>query len=157
MHHFAGLLWAPSRPSSNFDQGQFLAPCSHRPEATPSLLSLAGKTFDGNLGAHRQIRDSDANEENRMRATLIAAVVLMCVASAAQAQDRAKAKALAKQLGVSVWTLAGCVRGSGGRPAQDANEEQRKAFARALYDCVSAKNPGLTRDTFKAALLEMRR
>ncbi len=92
-----------------------------------------------------------------MRPTLIAVVVLMCVAGTAQAQDRAKAKEFAKQLGVSIWTLAGCVRGSGGRPAQDANEEQRKTFARALFECVSAKNPELTRGTFKAALLQMRR
>lgn len=91
-----------------------------------------------------------------MRPTLIAAVVLMCAAGAAQAQDRAKAKELAAKLGVSMWTLAGCVRGSGGRPAQDASDAQRKAFARAMYECVSAKNPELTRDTFKAAVLEMR-
>ena len=91
-----------------------------------------------------------------MRPTLIAAVVLMCAAGAAQAQDRAKAKEFAAKLGVSMWTLAGCVRGSGGRPAQDASDAQRKAFARAFYECVSAKNPELTRDTFKAALLEMR-
>ncbi len=91
-----------------------------------------------------------------MRPTLILALVWMCAASAAQAQDRAKAKELASKLGVSMWSLAGCVRGSGGRPAQDANEEQRKAFAQALYTCVSAKNPKLTPDMFKAALLEMR-
>ena len=91
-----------------------------------------------------------------MRPTLIVAVVLLCAVSGAQAQDRAKAKAFATKLGVSMWTLVGCVRGSGGRPTQDASEEQRKAFARALYDCVSAKNPQITRGTSKAALLEMR-
>lgn len=91
-----------------------------------------------------------------MRPTLIAAVVLICVAGAGQAQDRAKAKALAGKLGVSMWTLAGCVRGAGGRPDKEASQEQRKTFARALYDCVTAKNPQLTREAFRAAMLEMR-
>ncbi|MEM8689885.1 MAG: hypothetical protein AAGF81_21355 [Pseudomonadota bacterium] len=91
-----------------------------------------------------------------MRSTLIGAVALMIVASSAVAQDRAKLNDFAAKLGVSKWTLIGCVRGAGGRPDKGASEEQRKAFARAMYDCVSAKNPQLTREQFRSALLEMR-
>ncbi|MEM1199648.1 MAG: hypothetical protein AAGI06_10105 [Pseudomonadota bacterium] len=91
-----------------------------------------------------------------MRSTLMAAVVLTCVASGAVAQDRAKLNDFATKLGVSKWTLIGCVRGAGGRPSKDASEEQRKAFARAMYQCVSAKNPQLTPEQFRSALLEMR-
>ena len=93
-----------------------------------------------------------------MRPTLIiTTVALMFIASAALAQDRAKVKDFATKLGVSKWTLIGCARGAGGRPAQDASEEQRKAFASVLFDCLSTKNPKLARETFRAALVEMRK
>lgn len=91
-----------------------------------------------------------------MRSSLMAAVVLTFVASGAFAQDRAKLNEFATKLGVSKWTLFGCVRGAGGRPSESASQEQRKVFARAMYECVSAKNPQLTPEQFRAALLEMR-
>lgn len=91
-----------------------------------------------------------------MRRALITAAALMFVASAASAQDRAKINDLATKLGVSKWNLISCVRGSGGRPGKDASQEQRKAFARSLFDCLSGKNPQLTREQFRTALLEMR-
>ena len=92
-----------------------------------------------------------------MRPALITAMALMFVSSAALAQDRARLQDFASKLGVSKWNLISCVRGAGGRPGQDADDEKRKAFARALYDCVSGKNPQLTREQFRSALLEMRK
>ena len=89
-----------------------------------------------------------------MRPTLITALTLMFVASAALAQDRAKLQDLATKLGVGKWNLISCVRGAGGRPARDASEQQRKAFALALFDCLSSKNPQLTREQFRSALME---
>ena len=92
-----------------------------------------------------------------MRSTLITALALTFVASAALAQDRAKVGDLATKLGVSKWNLIGCVRGAGGRPAGTASQQQRIAFAKALFDCLSVKNPQLTRERFRSAMLEMRR
>ncbi len=91
-----------------------------------------------------------------MRATLVPAVALMFVAGSALAQDRARIQDLAAKLGVSKWNLISCARGDDGRPGQDASEGRRKAFALSLFDCLSAKNPQLTRELFRSALLEMR-
>ncbi len=91
-----------------------------------------------------------------MRSTLVTAVALTVLASGAVAQDRARLQDFATKLGISKWNVIGCARGAGGRPAQDATEEQRKAFAQAMYKCVSAKNPQLTREQFRDALLAMR-
>lgn len=91
-----------------------------------------------------------------MRHTLITVVALTLFAGSALAQDRAKIGELATKLGVSKWNLIGCARGAGGRPARDASEQQRRAFAMALYDCLSAKNPKLTREQFRSTMLEMR-
>ena len=91
-----------------------------------------------------------------MRSAFITALVLAFVAGGAQAQDRAKLQELSTKLGVSKWNLISCVRGAGGRPGQDASDKQRRAFALALFDCVSGKNPQLTREQFRATLLEMK-
>ena len=91
-----------------------------------------------------------------MRHTLMTAAALTLFAGAALAQDRTKIQELATELGVSKWNIISCVRGSGGRPARDASEQERQAFALSLFDCLSGKNPQLTREQFKSAMLKMR-
>ena len=91
-----------------------------------------------------------------MRLTILTVSVLILASSAAMAQDRAKAQKLASELGVSKWALFTCARSAGGRPDRDADQAQRKAFAKAMFGCLSEKNPALTKEHFVATLKQMR-
>jgi len=96
------------------------------------------------------------------RLVIAAAIVVVASASAEAQPSRAEAQriatAISQDLGVSLWTFAGCARGVSSAPQVAAATDEGRAEARraVLLPCLQKANPAITADMLDAAIARHR-